>query len=338
MTGRGPRFLDEHDAGTGAEPGHVTDAPTPDTAIPGLQRGPVLLDALPHGPARLDVGWAPEAVAPPRVRVGAPSWLATGLCLLVASWIVLSVVSFVAGLFGQGLLLGAIGAVLVGAAACNGNYARYGVAQVQFADGTTWSRQQVAAAAITPTVSYTDTTTSVSGTATMSLYTGPIGYLNWQYSWTSTDGVALSTAVPGAFIQTGPSTDAIVISGGQSVVDGGTGPNFLTGSTDLGHPDTFLVDWSGGGTTWSTISNLHHGDTLTLWGFQAGVSTQPAMVTDGTAGYQGATLHSELGGAGTGVNASMTLVGMSAADAQSKLTLSTGNAGGNSYLYVAYTG
>ncbi len=54
----------------------------------------------------------------PRVRVGALSWLAGGLCLLVASWVVLSVVSFVLGLFGMGLLLGAIGAVLVGSATC----------------------------------------------------------------------------------------------------------------------------------------------------------------------------------------------------------------------------
>ena len=39
----------------------------------------------------------------------------------------------------------------------------------------------------------------------------------------------------------------------------------------------------------------------------------------GAAGYQGATLHSELGGAGTGIDASVTFAGMTAADPQDRL-------------------
>jgi len=54
-------------------------------------------------------------------------------------------------------------------------------------------------------------------------------------------------------------------------------------------------------------------------------------------GYQVATIHSELGGAGTEGNTLLTIAGMSVADAQGKLTLSTGSVG-NAYLYVAYTG
>ena len=135
MTPRGPRFLDEPDPEpSGAQPGGGAAppasgplpgqaAPAPPFATAGPPRGPALLEALPDAPARLDVGWMPEAVAAPRARAGALSWLAAGLCLLVASWAALSLASFVAGLFGQGVLLGAAGAVLVGAALCMVLYA-----------------------------------------------------------------------------------------------------------------------------------------------------------------------------------------------------------------------
>jgi putative membrane protein len=127
VTTRGPRFLDEPEdqqAGAGEPafaPASGQAAPPP--AAAGLPRGPVLLDALSDAPVRLDVGWTPEVVTAPRVRVGATSWLAAGLCLLVASWLVLSIVSFVAGLFGQSALLGAAGAVLVGSGVCMVLYA-----------------------------------------------------------------------------------------------------------------------------------------------------------------------------------------------------------------------
>ena len=122
MTTNGPRFLDELEGGLSG-PAEALPAAGLDQAVPlagvareasEFPRGPVLMDALPDSPARLDVGWIPEAVVPPRVRVGALSWLAAGLCLLVVSWAVLSLVSFVVGLFGQGLLLGTAGAVLIG--------------------------------------------------------------------------------------------------------------------------------------------------------------------------------------------------------------------------------
>ena len=84
--------------------------------------------------------------------------------------------------------------------------------------------------------------------------------------------------------------------------------------------------------------NFHHGDAVTIFGFVAGVSTDPWTAVDGAAGYQGATIHSELAGAGTGVNASVTFAGVSLADAQAKFSLTTGTVGGTPYLNVAYTG
>jgi len=59
---------------------------------------------------------------------------------------------------------------------------------------------------------------------------------------------------------------------------------------------------------------------------------------EGAAGHTGATIHAAFGGAGTAINGSVTFAGLSLADSQSKLSLTSGSAGGRSYLYVHYNG
>ena len=202
------------------------------------------------------------------------------------------------------------------------------------------------AASLGGTVAYTDTTTHTSGAARADIYTGPVSYLQQQYIWSGTGGVAMVADTPNTFLHGGSGDDALSVTAGSNVLDGGTGSNFLTGATGAdGGADTFFVDGRGGGVTWSTINNFHHGDAVALFGFVAGTSTgldattgQGAFTTDGAKGYQGATLHAELGGAGTGVNASLTIAGLSVADAASKLTVTTGSIGSSNYLYIAYTG
>lgn len=119
MTSGGPRFLDEDEPAADQRAAAAAPAPTAvQPAGAALPRGPVLLDAPADARARLDVGWAPELAAAPRVRIGTASWIAAGLCLLVASWLALSFVSFVLALFGQSVVLGAAGVVAIGSAAC----------------------------------------------------------------------------------------------------------------------------------------------------------------------------------------------------------------------------
>ena len=101
------------------------------------------------------------------------------------------------------------------------------------------------------------------------------------------------------------------------------------------------MDGRGGGVTWSTIVNFHAGDSATIFGFNPGVSTQPFTAVDGIGGYQGLTIHSELGGAGTGVNASMTLTGIDQATADAHFTITSGTLGAGTasatgYLYIQY--
>ena len=188
-------------------------------------------------------------------------------------------------------------------------------------------------------IEYTDTVTNTSGTATDDSYTGPVDYLQRQYILSATDSTAMRANTPNVFLKGGSGEDALQVTGGNNVIDGGGGSNFLVGGTGTdGGTDTFFVDGRGGVVTWSSIVNFHHGDAVTVFGFTAGTSTLPFTASDGAAGYTGATLHSELSGAGTGVNGSVTFAGISLADAQTKFTISTGNVGGADYLNIAYTG
>ena len=187
-------------------------------------------------------------------------------------------------------------------------------------------------------IQYTDTVTNSAGSTAGTAYTGPVQGLSREYIWGSTHNVALAATIPNVFIHGGVGDDAISVSGGTNVIDGGAGSNFLIGGTGAdGGTDTFFVDGRGGAVTWSTVVNFHSGDAVTLFGFGAS-STRPWTPTDGATGYQGATIHSELGGTGTGVNASVTFTGISLDQALSRFTISQGTVGGSDYLYVAYTG
>ena len=91
------------------------------------------------------------------------------------------------------------------------------------------------------------------------------------------------------------------------------------------------------GVTWNTIVNFHEGDQIEVEGFQSGASTMPFTASDGVAGYTGATIHAELGGAGTGVNASLTFAGIDLATAQQHFAYASGSLpNGSPYLLITY--
>ena len=184
-------------------------------------------------------------------------------------------------------------------------------------------------------VNYTDAVTQTSGTSPGFVYKGPVAGLQYQYIWNSTDSAALTAVAPNMFIKGNVSDDALSVTGGNNVLDGSTGSNFLVGGTNPGNTDTFFVDGRGGGVTWSTIVNFHQGDQATIFGFKAGQSTLPFTASDGVDGYKGATIHSELGGAGTGINASMTFANVSLETAQ-HFAITTGTVGGTDYLLIQY--
>jgi len=187
-----------------------------------------------------------------------------------------------------------------------------------------------------PAFSCTDTVTGAAGTSAGQQYAGPVSTLQSQYIWASPDGASITAFGPNVFLGGGAGNDALTASGGSNVLDGGLGSNFVTGATGVdGGTDTFFLDGTAG-TTWDTLVNFHPGDSATLWGYVPGRSATVWAANEGAAGHTGATLHAAFAGAGTPVNGSLTFAGLGLADAQSKLSLTPGNAGGRSYLYVHY--
>ena len=188
-----------------------------------------------------------------------------------------------------------------------------------------------------PAFAITEAATGEEAQSDGDAYAGPVAFLQHQFIWSGTNGIVVSASTSNVFLHGGAGDDALAVQDGSNVLDGGAGSNFLVGGTGAGGgTDTFFVDGRSGG-TWSTIVNFHQGDSLTLWGFQPGTSTLPWTASDGTAGYTGATIHAELAGAGTGVNASATFAGLTMDDVQ-HLTTITGTVGGLAFLNVAYTG
>ena len=168
---------------------------------------------------------------------------------------------------------------------------------------------------------------------------GSPNYLQWAYVYAGGDDVALSTQMPNVFLHAGAGTDAIQVSSGQNVLDGGLGSNFLTGGSGL---DTFFTDSRAPGTVWNTIRNFHAGDAATLWGFTPGVSSYRwDTAPSGAAGSEGATLRANIvggnGRTGDGIDASITFSGLSLEQAR-HLQFATGTQGAGSYLYIVNPG
>lgn len=204
---------------------------------------------------------------------------------------------------------------------------------------TSQSRITTTVAEVAPRFRFTNVTTDTSGTDNGRTYTGPVSYLNYEYLWQGNNNAVMIAEVNNVFLRGGNGDDAIAVRGGSNVVDGAGGSNFLVGSIGAGDgEDTFFVDGRGGEVTWSSIVNFNVGDAVTIFGFTSGVSTLPFTDNEGAAGYTGATIHSELQGAGTGVNGSVTFAGYTVADVQNRFTISSGNVSGIDYLYIKNNG
>jgi hypothetical protein len=164
-------------------------------------------------------------------------------------------------------------------------------------------------------------------------YSGPVAGLQWEYIYTGSDNLNVVANVPNVFIHTGSGEDAINVSsaGGNNVLDGSTGSNFLVGGS--GDDAFFVDDRAPSADIWSTVSNFHAGDAATIFGItQSGFDTS-WVDGQGATGYTGLTLHVTAAGLPT---ASLTLAGFSTADlSDGQISASWGTeADGTPYLYV----
>ena len=100
-----------------------------------------------------------------------------------------------------------------------------------------------------------DTTTNQPVAVVGRAYIGPVAGLQQEYINLTPDNLSVATTTPNWFIHSGAGEDAIAVSSGTNVLDGGTGSNFLTGGSGT---DTFFVDNRGAAAdTWSTVVNFH---------------------------------------------------------------------------------
>jgi uncharacterized repeat protein (TIGR01451 family) len=209
------------------------------------------------------------------------------------------------------------------------------VASETDAAGNTGAAPAVSLTVPDPRFDMMNLTSSASGSFIGTDYTGPVSYLQAEYSYTGSDNVVLGARVANVFLHSGAGEDALAAKAGSNVLDGGSGSNWLVGASgaDGGH-DTFFVDTRGGQGTWDTLLNFHPGDILTLWGYNAGSGSLGWSDDKGAAGYQGATLKVGFGD-GSGASALVTFGGLTTSGAH--FATMSGTSGGVSYLTVTRT-
>ena len=182
----------------------------------------------------------------------------------------------------------------------------------------------------TPVLLAEDTTTGRPVVVQGQPYTGPVSGLQQQYINITPDSVNIAATTPNWFIHSGGGDDAIAISSGTNVLDGGLGSSFLTGGSGT---DTFFVDERGAtAISWSTVVNFHATDAVTLWGVTQ--SNVPLGWSDGAGavGFTGLTLTSQ--GAGK-PETLLTLAGFTRADlTNGRLTVSFGTDAGSGSAYM----
>ena len=181
-----------------------------------------------------------------------------------------------------------------------------------------------------PVLAVEDTTTDQPVTASGTPYTGPVSGLEQQYINITTDSLNITATTPNWFIVSGDGEDAIAVTSGTNVLDGGTGSILLTGGSGT---DAFFVDDRGPtADIWSTVNGFHAGDAATIWGVTTQDFTLSWVDGQGATGYSGLTLHATASGQPT---ASLTLAGYTSADlSDGRLSVSFGTVGGSNYMYV----
>ena len=176
-------------------------------------------------------------------------------------------------------------------------------------------------------------------------YVGPVGGLDWQYIVPQdiiTHNINVTGMTKNAFIHTGSGMDAIDVSsvGGNNVLDGSTGSNFLVGGN--GNDTFFLDNRAPGSDLWSTLVGFHSGDAATVWGVTKADFNLSWVDGQGAVDHTGLTMHATAEGHPI---ASLTMAGYTTADLNDgKLSMSFGHTGdlpglpGSDYMQIAAHG
>ncbi len=263
--------------------------------------------------------------------------------IVVSSAAVVTNVTYVGTANGLGTLTLNSGSAVLGTLALAGNFA--GQAFKVEADATAQLYNVTVAAAppgvVTPPPAaappeavrflLTDMTTGVSLVASGEAYKGPVAGLLHQYITVSADNLNIAATGPHSFVHSGSGNDALDVSrgGGNNVLDGSTGSNFLVGGA--GNDTFFVDDRAAAADIWSTVVNFHSGDDATIFGVTPSDFALDWQDGQGAAVSTGLTLHATAPGKPV---ASITLAGYSKADLGGRLAVSFGNDQGGTGAYV----
>ena len=182
---------------------------------------------------------------------------------------------------------------------------------------------------ISPQTVLTSTATGTSTYQQVQTYAGAISNINTQFLYDGDTTLAIVAQQSGILISSQAPETAIQLQGGTNVVDMKQGSAFLVSGTGT---DTFIAHVDQPQVTWNTIANFHTGDSIILYGFTHGVSTQSWDANAGAAGYTGATLRLDIDGNGT-TDASLTFAGKTTADT-AHFNTQYGSVGGSNYLSI----
>ncbi len=160
-------------------------------------------------------------------------------------------------------------------------------------------------------------------------YTGTVAGLRFQYVQPNDQAVTVTALASDVLLRSGAGSDALTVFNGDNVLDAGAGSNWLVGGAGQ---DSFNMTVTSGHEVWDTVVNFHAGDTITLWGFDPGLSSAAWQgMAQGVAGYQGATLRGGLNG--TGTDFSLTIAGLTP-EQGSFLVMTSGTSNGVGYLQL----
>lgn len=252
--------------------------------------------------------------------------------VLINSAVAITSATYAAGANGIGTVTLLSGATVVGTVAVSGNFDGK---TFQVAPGATANSYSLTSNATPPAIVrfvMTDTTTGVSSSSAGEAYSGPVVGLQSQYITVTTDSLNIASITPNSFIHTGSGNDAVDVSraGGNNVLDGSTGSNFLVGGT--GNDTFFVDDRAATADIWSTVVNFHAGDAATIFGVTSTGFALDYEDGQGAAGATGMTLHAITAGKPI---ASITLAGYTKADLGGRLGVSFGTeANGENYMYI----
>ena len=160
-------------------------------------------------------------------------------------------------------------------------------------------------------------------------YQGAISNLNTQFLYDGDTPLAIVAQQPGILVSSLAQATAVQLQGGVNVLDMEQGSSFIVSGSGT---DTILLHANQAAVTWNTVSNFHSGDSIVIYGFTAGTSTQSWDANAGAPNYTGATLRLDIDGNGT-TDSSLTFAGKTTIDTSHYL-FQPGSVGGNSYLSI----